>query len=768
MSNTFVSDLEIPNQEYAVLIRSFKPGEKITGIKQPDLPEGVSFFSAQDLPGGNYIGFLNEKIRIFAEEETDYFGQPVGILTGPDKQELLYLRALFDIETPQKETAAPPAVSDRRARADGGENGADSSETQEPAAEPESSGGNEEADESQTENADTAENKGPDTTEAAAEKMEPAEPVFKKITEREPSALQDRITARQELRSGDAETVFEKSKHIISSVLSFEPRYHFHAESACVKTEWKDGRLEIHVASQWPFNILDSVCSALNIPKSKVNVVLHKKAESLDGKMWFPCLLAVQTAAAAFFTKKNIAVEFSRQENFLYTTKAPAVTVRHKTAVSDMGTIEAMNVSVVMDAGAYNPFAGEMLKQMVLTAAGIYLLPVFSIEAVAVKTAAGPTDLYLGWGDAYITASLEKHINEIAEILNLSPVQIRMDNLLRVKQERIYGEVKEEKFEFENLFRTVCDESVFFRKYYAYRALNKARKSRYDGNWRGIGIAAGLQYNGSHILVKAGMSYSAEVTLTKENTVIVKAEPTSSALKEILKKKIAADLETEEENVVFKGGSTDDMSRTGASTASCGISILPTLIGKCCDGIKKLKFRKPLPITVTKTYKPVKAKDWNSELLKGAPFISYTPGVCAVELELEPSTYRVKTRGIWFACNPGKVYSEQTVLRILHKSIVNALSATAIEKIRDGRDSAFRFKIISADEIPPIIKVFVSETGLKAVALSELAGSLVPAAYISALNQIMLNYDSIHSVPVFPEDIFEASLKAKEEVQNEG
>lgn len=61
MSNTFVSDLEIPNQEYAVLIRSFKPGEKITGIKQPDLPEGVSFFSAQDLPGGNYIGFLNEE-----------------------------------------------------------------------------------------------------------------------------------------------------------------------------------------------------------------------------------------------------------------------------------------------------------------------------------------------------------------------------------------------------------------------------------------------------------------------------------------------------------------------------------------------------------------------------------------------------------------------------------------------------------------------------------------------------------------------------------
>ena len=698
MSKEFVSDLKLPNQEYAVLIRSFKADEKIINIQKPELPEGVSFFCAKDLPGKNSIGFLNENICIFADEKTEYTGQPVGILTGPDKRALLYLRSLFKIKT--------------------------------------------------------------------EENPKPAKPSKKRFpkTAQEKDYFSDQVAAMQMLSSGNAEEVFEKSKHIVNSSLYFEPRYHFHAEPVCVKTEWIKDRLTIHVSSQWPFNILDSAASALNMPKSKINVILHKEAESLDGRMWFPCMLAVQAAVASFLTKKNISIEFSRKETFLYTTKTPAITIRHKSAVSDSGLIEAMNISIMMDAGAYNPFVNEMLRQMTLTAAGIYRLSVFTVNAVAVRSTNGLTDLFSGWGDAYTTAALEKHLNEIAERLNVSPVQLRMDNILRVKQERIYGEKKEENFKFDDLFQTVCTESDFFRKHYAYRALNTARKSRYDGNWRGIGIASGFQYNGSNILVKAGMNYSAEITLTKENKAIVKAEPSSDNLKNILKRKIAQELETEENRIVFLGGSTDDMSLTGAATASCGISILPDLIEKCCQGIKKLKFRKPLPLTVTKTYKVLKAKDWSNEILKGSPFISYTPGVCAVELELEPSTYKIKTRGIWFACSLGQIYSEEIIKRTLHKSISNALSSISVERMRDGVNPSFQFKIISASEIPPI-KVYLLKTDIQAAALSEIAEALVPAAYISALNQILVNYNLINSLPVFAEDIFQASLK--KEVEDE-
>lgn len=568
------------------------------------------------------------------------------------------------------------------------------------------------------------------------------------------------IIAHESLSAGNAEEVFEKSSKVVYSTFSFNQRYHYHAETACVKTNWVDDKLEIHLATQWPYQVLNSVCNVLNLPKEKVNVVSHAEAESLDGRIWFPSLLAAQVSIASFLTKKNITMEFSRQEDFLYTAKSPIVLIQHKTAVSDSGKITAMNVSIIVDAGSFNPFIGQMLKQMVVTAAGIYNLPVYMISAVAIKTEKSLTGLFSGWGDSYVISALEKHINEIVDQLDLCPIQFRLQNNLKVGQKTITGIKKEENFIFENILKAVCNNSDFYRKFHAYRLMNKGRTNRYDGNWRGIGIAVGCQYNGSNILVKSGMNYSAEITMTKDDKVLVKAEPTSEGLKRILKKQIAKELEVEENQIVFLGASTDEMSPTGAATASCGISILPDLIAKCCTGIKNQRFRKPLPIAITKTYKLSRSKEWDNESLIGHPFISETPGACVVELELDPSTYQINVRGIWFACDPGKIYSKKMVHRNIHKTIANAISNISIEEIKENNLLPSNYKIIATGDIPPI-RDFILESELKTRGLGELAESIVPAAYISALNQIMLNHKRIDFLPVFTEDVFNAVTKSE-------
>lgn len=568
------------------------------------------------------------------------------------------------------------------------------------------------------------------------------------------------IVSRESLSSGNAEEVFEKSSQVVYSTFSFKQRYHYHAETACVKTNWVDDRLEIHLATQWPYQVLTSVCNVLDVPKEKINVVSHAEAESLDGRIWFPALLAAQVSVASFLTKKNIVIEFSRQEDFLYTIKTPIVMIQHKTSVSELGKITAMDVSIIVDAGSFNPFITQMLKQMVVTAAGIYHLPVYMISAVAIKTEKGLTGLFSGWGDSYVSSALEKHISEIVEQLDLCPIQFRLQNNLKVGQKTITGIKKEEDFVFENILKAVCNTSDFYRKFYAYRLMNKGRKNRYDGNWRGIGVSVGCQYNGLHILVKSGMNYSAEITLTKDDKVLVKAEPTSEGLKRILKKQIAKELEVEDNQIIFLGASTDEMIPTGAATASCGISILPDLIEKCCTGIKNQRFRKPLPITVSKTYKLPRSKDWDNETLTGNPFISETPGACVIELELDPSTYQIIVRGIWFACDPGKIYSKKMVHRNIHKTIANAVSNISVEDIRENNLLPSNYKIIATGAIPPI-RDFVLDSELKTRGLGELAESLVPAAYISALNQIMINHKRIDFLPVFTEDIFNAVTKSE-------
>ncbi len=690
MSKDFVSDLHFENMEYAHIIRSFDADSKLLNIEKPELPAGVSFFSAADIKGKKNIIFFNAEIPVFADGKIEYSGQAVGILTGPDKKVLSELAPLFKIKT-----------------------------------------------------------------------QSALKPKSQFTFEEEVKNYFDYPTiAKEFLSNGNTEDIFEKNKNVVYSTFSVKQKYHYHAETACVKTKWKNERLEIHIAAQWPVHILNSVSEVLNIPKEQINVVLHNEAESLDGRIWFPSLLAAQIAVASYLTKKNLSIQFTRQEDFLYTTKSPGVLIQHKTAVSNSGMIEAMNISIIADAGSFNPFICEILKQMTVTAAGIYNLPAYTVNAVAIKTNCGLTDLFMGWGDAYVTSALEKHINEIANTLNLCPVRFRLQNSLHAGHKRICGTKKNEDSEFENLFKTVCSTSDFYRKYYAHRLMNGGRKNRYDGNWRGIGIAAGLQYNGSNILVKSGMNYSAEITLTKDNMVCVKAEPTSAGLKKILCKYIAKELETDENAITFLSGSTDEMSNTGAGTASCGISIIPDLIGKCCTGIKNQRFRKPLPITVNKTYRVTKTKDWDNTLLTGTPFISETPAVCAIELLLNRSIYSIEIKGIWFACNPGKIYSKKTVMHSIHKSIANAISSISVEKIQERNILPSKYKIIPTGSIPPI-RVFLAESESKACGIEELAEGLIPAAYISALNQIMLNYRRIDSVPVFTEDIF-ASFAANE------
>ncbi len=706
MNKEFVSDLEFKNQHYARLIRTEDSNSKIIDIEIPELPKDCVFYSAKDIHkqgGKNEISFLGKSIPVFAEDTIDYFGQAVGILIGKDKEKVKDLAKLFKIKTNSLNKAK-------------------------------TAGSFEEEEKSYFDYPTIAKES---LSSESAEENEKDEELVSKI-----------------------DSIFENSQRVVYSTCSIEQKYHYYPEPASVSTKYHDGKLDIHIASQWPVNVLDCISSVLNISKDKLNIILHEEGNSMDGKLWFPALIASQVAIASFLSKKNISLSFTREEDFLYSPKTPAFLIQHKTAISTTDKILAMDVSVIVDSGSFNPFITEMLKQIVVTSAGIYNIPNYRVTATAIKTDKGLTDLFTGWGDAYLTSTLEKHINEVIDKLSLCPVQFRLENALQVGQEYIFGIKKTEDFMFENLLKAVCSSSDFYRKYHSYRLLSKNRKNRYDGKWRGIGLALGLQYNGSHILIKSGMNYKAEITLTKENKVIVKAEPTPNALKDLLRKQIAKDLELEASAVSFLDGSTQVMSSTGAATASSGLIILPELISRCCRGIKNQRFRKALPITVARTYSISKKNQWDNEALQGTPFMSVTSGACAIEIEFEPSTYTVSVKNIWFACNAGKIYSKKLAIRSIQQSIITALSNTASEKINAENIKDSNYKIIGINKIPTI-KTFLLENGVKSKGLGELAGGLVPAAFISAINQTITNYAQIDNIPVLDTDIFKAVEKEK-------
>ncbi len=102
----YVCDIRFPGMVYGTLVRSTVARGKILSIDVPALPEGYSFITADDIPaeGRNELWMIAKDWRCFASGDVRYVGETIGILCGPDRGMLSYLKKhiaiSYEEETP--------------------------------------------------------------------------------------------------------------------------------------------------------------------------------------------------------------------------------------------------------------------------------------------------------------------------------------------------------------------------------------------------------------------------------------------------------------------------------------------------------------------------------------------------------------------------------------------------------------------------------------------------------------------------------------------
>ena len=103
----YVSDMSFPDMQYAYMIRSSIPRGTIDSIRIPELPEGYWFISAKDIPeeGKNELWMIQKDWKCFAEGDVKYVGETIGLLVGPDRNMLSYLRDKIEIRYTEAEAA---------------------------------------------------------------------------------------------------------------------------------------------------------------------------------------------------------------------------------------------------------------------------------------------------------------------------------------------------------------------------------------------------------------------------------------------------------------------------------------------------------------------------------------------------------------------------------------------------------------------------------------------------------------------------------------
>jgi CO/xanthine dehydrogenase Mo-binding subunit len=318
----------------------------------------------------------------------------------------------------------------------------------------------------------------------------------------------------------------------------------------------------------------------------------------------------------------------------------------------------------------------------------------------------------------------------------------------------------------------------YYRKWASYELLRSRRQAtewaERDEPLRGIGIAvayqgAGFLYSGAD----KGVS-TVSLTLEKDGSLEIRTSMVSSSAEYVrVWQTIAADILAVEPKLLrVISDTTEGVPDSGPASLSRNMTVITKLVERSCVAIRKLRFRDPLPITVSRSYRPGKMIPWEGQSVpSGRPFDQNALahpgwGAAVVEVEIDPVEYIPKIRGAWLGIDGGKILSEARARRSLKSAAIQALGWASREELSylEGKipdPLIHNYALPSPGEMPPVYIDFLWNDTVTPKGIGELPFHCVPAAYVQAVSQAMDH--PFEKIPLNSRDIWEAEkLKKKE------
>ena len=607
------------------------------------------------------------------------------------------------------------------------------------------------------------------------------------------------VLSRRLITAGNTERAFSGAKDIIEAVYSTGSQEHWYSEPAGALAVWSgEERLTIHAATQWAFHVRRSVAVALGIPEERVTVEPSSIGMHLDGKIWYPSLIACQAALAALITGKPVRIMLSREEDFRYSPKRFPAEIRIRSALGEGGKLLAQEVSAACELGAYGVFTDEILDRLCLGAFGVYRQANINVDGTAAAVNLPPMGPFMGFGLAQGFFAMESHVGHIVKTLGFNPVTWRRENAINMMRPLAIGAPLQDDPYIEKLIDTAAAMVDFNRKWSSYETLRQYRRTHGGPErgeiMRGVGIAAAYQSSGFLYPGEDRGVYAVELTLDKNSELEIRTSMVSSSGEYIsIWQNLAAEiLSIDREAVRIVSGNTDTVPDAGPSALSRNITTITHLVELACQAIRKQRFRDPLPITVRRATRPAKIASWNhpdklpandgvppgnTSVSLGETSVSFgesgpPPGHIdqnafvhmGFGVEIDPVEYTPNVRGVWIALNGGKILSQKQAWRSVRYSVVQALGWASREIIawEDGVIPGALFKnynIADPWDAPPIYIDFIWNDSTPANGIDELAFNCVPAAWAQAVSQAM-DHTFCH-IPITAHDIWTAAEAKK-------
>jgi len=237
------------------------------------------------------------------------------------------------------------------------------------------------------------------------------------------------------IRKGDIADGFNKADVIV------EKEYHTPAqEHAYLQPEAglsyidEEGRVTVLVAGQWTHEDQEQIAHELELPLDQVRVIYPAIGGAFGGREDMSVQIVLALAVWRLHQRginRPVKIIWNREESIIGHHKRHPYVLRAKWGATKEGKVIAAEMEVIADGGAYAYTSTKVLGNATLMCTGPYEIENVNVDTYAVYTNNIPGGAFRGFGGPQGAFAAEAQMNQLAEKLQMDPVELRMRNLLQ-------------------------------------------------------------------------------------------------------------------------------------------------------------------------------------------------------------------------------------------------------------------------------------------------------------------------------------------------
>jgi CO/xanthine dehydrogenase Mo-binding subunit len=594
------------------------------------------------------------------------------------------------------------------------------------------------------------------------------------------------IVVHHKVRKGDVAQGFRDAEVVVEKVFKTQFVEHSYIEPEAVLAEpAEQGGVTLTGSVQNLFTTRRGVAAALGLHLNRVQVVQATLGGSFGGKDEVMTVMCCRAALLCLKTGKPVKMVNTREESMLESYKRHPYTMHYKWGARRDGTITAMEIRCVADAGAYAATSPFVTWRSVVQATGPYRCEHVKTDIYAVYTNNTYTGAMRGFGSPQVNFAIESMMDELAESTGCSPLEVRMLNAFDRGAVTATGQTLDHVVSVKEVLRKAAEAARFEEKW--------KRNRTKTGSIRRQGIGLACSYRGVSLGAEGVDAAQTMVSVQTDGSVIVTSGVTDmgQGAQTQMSQIVAEVLGISMDRIQFLNTNTSRSADSGPTVASRGTIMGGSAAKRAAEEVRAIMLSmgaemagaSPEALDLEENYlvrrrdgkrlasfselatacfnngKPMHGvgwhrspqTSWHEEKGQGEAYFTFVYGANVAEVEVDTETGKVDVVHVVSAHDVGKAINRATVQGQMYGGVAMGLGYGLLEEfeIEEGFPKQTNFDeyfIPTSMDVPGITTIIVENEdaagpfGAKSVAepANELAAPAIANAIFNATGKRLL------------------------------